>query len=177
MCITHYRQKVGAGETAKRGRDSGPISLFLLFGRKSVDLTPDRVPTARIWPPAAVQNPLSLFRSAGGWSASFSEDRFFAAVENWGGFSWRRGSSWEGLWELSVPACGDSITGGGAGLPGEPEGCPALVFARGFLFLVSFVSARAREDRQQTLCWCGFQRFLPVGLFLHFPGSILHFPG
>lgn len=78
---------------------------------------------------------------------------------------------------LGVPACGDSITGGGAGLPGEPEGCPALVFARGFLILVSFVSAHAREGRPQTPYWCGFQRFLRVVLFLHFPGSILHFPG
>ena len=51
---------------------------------------------------------------------------------------------------LGVPACGDSITGGGAGLPGEPEGCPALVFARGFLILVStFPRARARTCRKR----------------------------
>jgi hypothetical protein len=78
---------------------------------------------------------------------------------------------------LSVPACGDSITGGGAGLPGEPEGCPALVFARGFLNLVSSVSARAREERPQTLYWCGFRRVIGGGLLGHFPGLKGHSPG
>ena len=78
---------------------------------------------------------------------------------------------------LGVPACGDSITGGGAGLPGEPEGCPALVFARGFLILVSSVSARAREGWPQSLYWRGFRSVADTRLFLHFPGAILHFPG
>jgi hypothetical protein len=62
-------------------------------------------------------------------------------------------------------------------LPGEPEGCPALGFARGFLFLVSFVSARAREGRPQTLYWCGFRRISDGALLGHFPGLLGHFPG
>lgn len=52
--------------------------------------------------------------------------------------------------------------GGGAGLPGEPEGCPALVFARGFLILVSmFPRARARTG--STRCaGAAFGGFLVV---------------
>ncbi|KAF0190347.1 MAG: hypothetical protein FD165_2771 [Gammaproteobacteria bacterium] len=62
-------------------------------------------------------------------------------------------------------------------MPGEPEGCPALVFARGFLILVSSVSARAREDRPLTLCWHGFRRFYGGALLGHFPGLKGHLPG
>lgn len=75
------------------------------------------------------------------------------------------------------PPAGATITGGGAGLPGEPGGCPAQFHARGFLILVSlFPRARARECPHRQ-CLQGFRRFFYRRLFLHFPGLILHFPG
>jgi hypothetical protein len=82
------------------------------------------------------------------------------------------------------PPVGASTKGGGAGLPGEPGGCPALFFARGFLILVSlFPRARAR-NRPQALCLQGFRGVrqpasIPTFSGSHptFSGLVLHFPG
>ena len=78
---------------------------------------------------------------------------------------------------LGVPACGDSITGGGGRLAGGTRRVPRAGFRARFLESCFFVSARAREDRLQTLFQCGFRRYSCIVLLGHFPGLKGHSPG
>ena len=84
------------------------------------------------------------------------------------------------LGNLAPPLAGAGVLpGGGAGeAGGTPKGCPSAGgFARGFLNLVSSVSARAREGWPETLCWCGFRLVSGSGLLGHFPGLKGRSPG